>query len=170
KSKKTRPGDATRSAPLTIFEPLLSRKDCKFFSLQVTSKTQFTNKSDHFAPLPHQENNHLIDLAPYLYDFEQTAGALSAVDVLISTDTATPNLAGALGVPVWLLMPDDLIDWRWKMDKPVDYVYETMWYGSMTVIRQRKKHVWDNVIKTISSYLDHINRPVTQDFSINKTL
>ncbi len=155
----SRPGDKTRSTDLSTFKTLLARDDCYFFSLQVSKKKPQPDIEQTLQPA-YIDHQNWLDLAPELINFEETAGALSALDLLISTDTATPHLAGALDVPVWLLMPSDMIDWRWKMDKPQQdqTIYETMWYRSMTIFRQDQAHSWDNVIEAMNLHLNYINR------------
>ena len=67
----------------------------------------------------------VIDLAPRLVDFSETAAALRNLDLLISAETAVAHLAGALGVPVWLPMPPT-VDWRWEVESR-----QSPWYASV---------------------------------------
>jgi len=58
----------------------------------------------------------LIDLAPQLSDFADTAAVLANLDLVISVDTAVAHLAGALGKPVWILLTH-APDWRWLLNR-----------------------------------------------------
>jgi tetratricopeptide (TPR) repeat protein len=89
----------------------------------------------------------IIDLAPALADFSDTAAAVAALDLIISVDTSVAHLAGALGRPVWLLLPHAL-DWRWLRERE-----DTPWYPTMRLLRQRIPQVWDDVIARASAEL-----------------
>ena len=88
--------DAERSLPgLEVLAPLWAVSGVRFFSLQ---------KSDAaLPPLPAAQP--LVDLAPLIGDFADTAALLSQLDLLISVDSSVAHLAGALGVPCWILLP-----------------------------------------------------------------
>lgn len=69
-------------------------------------------------------------------NFLDTARYLKGLDLLISVDTATAHLAGALNVPVWTLLPERS-DWRWMLERE-----DTPWYPSMRLFRQRQRGDW----------------------------
>jgi tetratricopeptide (TPR) repeat protein len=94
----------------------------------------------------------IVDLAPQLIDFSDTAAAIAALDLVISVDTSVAHLAGALGLPVWVLLPHPL-DWRWLRDRE-----DTPWYPSMRLFRQRAPRAWDDVIARVSAELARIVR------------
>lgn len=73
-------------------------------------------------------------------DFSDTAAALSTLDLVITVDTAVAHLAGAMGVPVWLLLSWDP-DWRWGLKST-----SSVWYPAMTIFRQHAFRDWDSVI------------------------
>ncbi|MEE3092735.1 MAG: glycosyltransferase family 9 protein [Pseudomonadota bacterium] len=99
---------------LEAFLPLLRLTDFDFYSLQV---------GDHAADIEEAGLlSDLIDLSPRLTDFSETAAALSQIDLLISVDTAAVHVAGALGRPVWALIPS-APDWRWGLEGDA-----TAWY------------------------------------------
>jgi len=89
----------------------------------------------------------MVDLAPLLADFSATAFALSRLDGLISVDTGIVHLAGALGVPTWVLL-SHLPDWRWLMDRT-----DSPWYPSLTLWRQDSHWDWNGVLERIAEAL-----------------
>jgi hypothetical protein len=76
-----------------------------------------------------------------------TAAVMMNVDLVISSDTAVPHLAGALGVPVWLALPF-VPDWRWLLDRS-----DCPWYPSMRLFRQRALGDWTGVFSEIQAAL-----------------
>jgi tetratricopeptide (TPR) repeat protein len=131
-------GDALRSAPLKLFEPLLDC-DADFFLVQAEireSDVEFLLRS------------RIQDLSPDLTDFTQTAGALSALDLLISVDTSVAHLAGALNRPVWLMLGFGS-DFRWLAATET-----TPWYPSMRLFRQQQYGAWTELIVSIRQALN----------------
>lgn len=110
----------------------------QFFSLQVGSPT--------LALHPLAEAG-LIDLTPHITDFAETAAFVAELDLIISVDTAVVHLAGALGRPVWTLLPF-VPDWRWGMTGET-----TPWYPSMRLFRQPEAGSWDSVLRCIGDRL-----------------
>ena len=80
-------------------------------------------------------------------DWLATARELCTLDVLISADTGLAHLAGALGVPVWLLLPH-VPDWRWGPSGS-----GTPWYGTMRLFRQTARGDWSGVLRQVSAAL-----------------
>ncbi|MGH7013401.1 MAG: glycosyltransferase family 9 protein [Stellaceae bacterium] len=72
----------------------------------------------------------ITDLAPELVDFADTAAAITALDLVISVDTAVVHLAGALGKPVWIMLPR-FADWRWLVERA-----DGPWYPTARLFRQ----------------------------------
>lgn len=79
-------------------------------------------------------------LGEYLKDFADTAGVLQNLDLLISVDTSVAHLAGAMGKPVWLLLPF-APDWRWLLRRE-----DSPWYPTMRLFRQQTPGDWTSVI------------------------
>ena len=76
-----------------------------------------------------------------LADMADTAALIANLDLVISVDTAVAHLAGALGKPCWLLLPDHMADWRWfagRLDSP--------WYPAMRLFRQPAIGGWEVLI------------------------
>ncbi|WP_315775662.1 MULTISPECIES: tetratricopeptide repeat protein [unclassified Bradyrhizobium] len=92
----------------------------------------------------------VIDLAPLLSDFAETAAAVAALDLVISVDTSVAHLAGALGRPVWVLLPYAL-DWRWLRDRA-----DTPWYPTMRLFRQGQPMAWDGVLAWAAAELARV--------------
>jgi Flp pilus assembly protein TadD len=92
----------------------------------------------------------IIDLAPALGDFAETAAAIAALDLVIAVDTSVAHLAGALGRPVWLLTPYAL-DWRWLRDRE-----DSPWYPTMRLFRQHEPQAWDGVLARASAELARV--------------
>jgi Flp pilus assembly protein TadD len=129
--------DADRSLPsLETLAPLCQVDGASFISLQ---KGEGEHESLHGLPL--------IRLVPQ--DFADTAAIVTNLDLVISIDTAVAHLAGALGKPCWLLLPDYKTDWRWlngRSDSP--------WYpGVMRLYRQTSMGDWSSVIARVTDDL-----------------
>jgi tetratricopeptide (TPR) repeat protein len=82
-------------------------------------------------------------LAPMLNDFGDTAAVLSLADLVITVDTAVAHLAGALGRPVWVLLPYSP-DFRWLLNRE-----DSPWYPSGRLFRQPAMGDWDSVIARV---------------------
>jgi tetratricopeptide (TPR) repeat protein len=76
-------------------------------------------------------------------DFSDTAAALASLDLVVSVDTSTAHLAGALGIPVWLLVAF-IPDWRWRYAGDA-----TAWYASMRLFRQTERSDWTGVVGAV---------------------
>ena len=122
-------GDAKRSIPLALWEPLLNVRGVSFVSLQAGERAQDARQFPQLRMIPHP------------VDFYDTARVMQSLDLVISVDSAPAHLAGALGVPVWTLLPF-VPDFRWQLGTET-----TAWYKSMTLIRQTSRGDWATVIE-----------------------
>ncbi|MDQ2822384.1 MAG: tetratricopeptide repeat protein [Pseudomonadota bacterium] len=132
--------DSDRSlASLAVLAPLFAVAGVRFFSLQKG------------VPAPGAP---VTDLAPHSADFDDTAALIMGLDLVISVDTAVAHLAGALGKPVWVLLPAYKTDWRWltvRTDSP--------WYpGVMRLFRQQLAGDWGDVVSALRDALVHPTR------------
>ncbi|MGD8883604.1 MAG: tetratricopeptide repeat protein, partial [Desulfobacterales bacterium] len=132
--------DRHRSCPLKQFAPLLEIPGVRLIGLQKgDAAKQHFNQEDGKIPF--------INLEEELNDFADTAGLIENLDLVISVDTAVAHLAGAMGKPVWVLLPF-IPDWRWMLDQN-----DTPWYPSMRLFRQKMKGDWNNVFKQVAKEL-----------------
>jgi ADP-heptose:LPS heptosyltransferase len=81
----------------------------------------------------------VIDLAPSLHGFDDTAAAIAALDLVIMTDSAVAHLAGAMHRPVWVLLGRNP-HWLWLHDRS-----DNPWYPSMRLFRPRGDADWHHV-------------------------
>lgn len=118
--------DRNRSLDAHLMSPLATVTGTTFFSLQIGR-----DPSDHASMgFP------VIDLTPHIRDFADSAGALACLDLLICADTAIAHLAGAMGKPVWVMLPF-ASDWRWGQTGDT-----TPWYPSARLFRQPSPGDW----------------------------
>jgi Flp pilus assembly protein TadD len=85
----------------------------------------------------------LDDWTAELSDFADTAALIDALDLVITVDTAVAHLAGAMGKPVWVLLPF-VPDWRWLMDRS-----DSPWYPTMRLFRQGRIGDWETPIQRV---------------------
>lgn len=90
----------------------------------------------------------LADVSAQLTDFAATAALVAMLDLVITVDTAVAHLAGAMGVPTWLMLPA-APDWRWIIGRD-----DTPWYPSMRIFRQPKPGDWTSVAAQVSAFID----------------
>lgn len=95
----------------------------------------------------------ILPLGKGISDFADTAAALADVDLVISVDTALAHLAGAMGRPVWLLLPYTP-DWRWGLEGEI-----TPWYPTMRIFRQEQPGDWDGLFQKLADELAKWARP-----------
>jgi hypothetical protein len=78
------------------------------------------------------------------------ARIMRALDLVISVDTMTAHLAGALARPTWTLLPYDC-DWRWMRDRE-----DSPWYPTMRLFRQQEEGNWSQVIEEVANQLTEL--------------
>lgn len=125
--------DAKRSVTLDIVRPIFDALGSPAVSLAFGDN----------APCPPE----LLDVSDLVKDFSDSAALIAGLDLIISVDTATVHLAGALGVPCWLMLPA-VPDWRWQLTGET-----TPWYDSLTLFRQPSPGDWKSVISHILTKL-----------------
>jgi ADP-heptose:LPS heptosyltransferase len=89
----------------------------------------------------------MMDLSEDLKDFGETAAVISNLDLVITVDTAIGHLAGALGKPVWIMLPK-ASDWRWLLKRS-----DSPWYPTARLFRQETPGAWDRVVQDIGAAL-----------------
>ena len=140
--RRTHPLNRARSCPLSAFSPLAALENATFYSLQVGDGADQAG-----APPPGMV---LKDLSDHLHEFEDTAALIAALDLVIAVDTSVAHLAGALGAPIWLLLPV-AADWRWLTDRD-----DSPWYPSMRLFRQSEPGDWAGVMRSVAASLAHL--------------
>jgi Flp pilus assembly protein TadD len=134
--------DADRSLPsLSLLAPLGRVPGVHFVSLQCGAA-----QAEALTPpagLPLQA------LAEPLSDFADTAAVVANLDLVIGVDTSVIHLAGALGKPVWVMLPRHKADWRWLQDRA-----DSPWYpGVMRLFRQAEMGEWAPVVEQVAHAL-----------------
>lgn len=137
--KPTHRNDRNRSLALSELSPLFEVPGARFHSLQLG------DPADAIASLGYSAL--IADHRPRIRDFADSADLLSTLHLLISADTAPAHLAGALGRPVWTLLPF-AADWRWRTQGET-----TPWYDTMRLFRQTRPRHWTDVIERLRDSL-----------------
>lgn len=140
--------DANRSAALDDFALLGDVPGVHFYGLQKgASESQALS-----APL----GLNIVSLSADIRDFADTAAILSEMDLLICVDTSVAHLAGALGKPVWVIVPSEF-DWRWLQDRE-----DSPWYPSMRLFRLKNSECWADLMPKVQAALIDFSRNRTQ--------
>lgn len=92
-------------------------------------------------------NPRVVNLTPLLNDFIDTAAIVRQLDLVITVDTSVAHLVGAMGKPVWVLLPFSA-DWRWLLGRN-----DSPWYPTMRLFRQAKRGDWDGVFALVKEAL-----------------
>jgi len=131
--------DIHRSMPFSEMCSLFDLNGAAFYSLQLGPAA---------AEIGHLGfDGFVADLAPFARSWRSTARLIKALDVVVAVDTAVAHLAGALGVPV-LMMVTDACDWRWDRNSE-----KTVWYDSMRVYRQHDQDDWMPCVQRVRNRL-----------------
>jgi Flp pilus assembly protein TadD len=132
------PNDHNRSMTSEDLAPLLRLPGVRWLSVQAGPEA---------VALRRFRKAEILDLSAELGDFADTAAIVAEADLVISVDTALCHLAGALGRPVWTLLPY-APDWRWLQDRP-----DSPWYASMRLFRQPAPRDWTGVVAAVGEAL-----------------
>ena len=132
-------GDYYRSPGFDPFRILFQVPGVTFFSLQKGDGAQALSQN----ALP----ANLFDLSVDIETFEDTAAAIMAMDLVISSCTSPVHLAGALGKPVWVVL-SSFPDWRWQLERD-----DSPWYPSARLFRQERDEPWSGVLTRVAQAL-----------------
>jgi ADP-heptose:LPS heptosyltransferase len=89
----------------------------------------------------------VVNLEEQCHGIMDTAAAMTCLDLVISVDSMPAHLAGALGKPVWTLLPF-APDWRWMTVRE-----DSPWYPRMRLFRQSRPGDWDGVVERVAEAL-----------------
>lgn len=136
----------SRSVPFSVLAPLLKSADCEFWSLQgPDALSNETNVSRHFLrEVPGCRDNILM-----------LAAVIAQLDLVLTVDTLAAHLAGALGIPAWVML-QHAADWRWMTQTA-----RSPWYPSLHLFRQRQQGDWTGVVADVQ----HSLRAWSREFS-----
>ena len=134
--------DTDRVIPAEAFSPLIELGGTQFYSFQTFEGSEDLKKLT--------DKYNIVDIGRDLIDFGQTAAALENLDLVICNDTSLAHLAGALGIPCFVLLPWE-VNWRWHENLNV-----CDWYDSLKLFRQKKQGDWNGVIEEIETYIKKV--------------
>ncbi|MBF0159546.1 MAG: tetratricopeptide repeat protein [Magnetococcales bacterium] len=126
---------------IELLWPLFDIQGTQFFSLQIGIDINTTSR---FPP------GKICNVGHKIHSFMDASAALSHLDLLITIDSAYTHLSGALGRPVWLLLPI-VSEFRWLHDRS-----DSPWYPSVRIFRQRELNNWSTVIDDVSIELSKL--------------
>jgi len=132
--------DRHRTIPLAAFNSLADAAGGPLYLLQKELRPADAALLQAGAP-------EFIDLAHELNNFTDTAAIIANLDLIISVDTSVAHLAGALGKPVWVLLPF-APDWRWMLERN-----DSPWYPTMRLFRQPTPGDWSAVLTQVTQEL-----------------
>ncbi|MDR3771709.1 MAG: tetratricopeptide repeat protein [Terracidiphilus sp.] len=127
-----------RSIDLAAFAPLFALPGLRWISLQYGDFDQLEQQAlTAHAPLAVDRG---VD---QFADIDRFAAQVAAMDLVLTIDNSTAHLSGALGVPVWLMLPF-AANWRWLLNRE-----DSPWYASMRLFRQPAPGNWDAPIHAV---------------------
>ena len=132
-----------RSIPLESWKDIFATPECHFFDLQYGDNKE---EIDEFISLTGNTLIHDSEVNQ-LEELENFIALISNLDLVITIDNSTAHIAGALGIPTWVMLPF-ACDWRWMRKRP-----DSIWYKSLRLYRQSSIGNWEDVIKEISNDL-----------------
>ncbi len=134
--------DGNRSCELAQFLPLAGMPGIAMYGLQKGGAARQAETLDGMR--------RMINFDCELKDFSETAAAIENLDLIISVDTALVHLAGAMGKPVWTLLPY-APDWRWLLERE-----DSPWYPTMRLFRQPAHGDWGAVFGEVKDELEKL--------------
>lgn len=136
-------GDRQRSIPLKHFRWIADVPNVELISIQRGFGTEQIKECEPLFSVTTFEG--LDDTSGAFMD---TAAIMKNVDLVVTSDTAITHLAGAMGVPVWVVIPT-ACDWRWMSHRE-----DSPWYPTMRLFRQATAGNWDEVFKRVATAVE----------------
>ena len=137
--------DHLRSPPLRAFAPVLANSRVRFISLQKFHGVEQLHRGT--GALKNVEDvGARVDLGDHA--FVDSAAVMAAADLIITSDTSTAHLAGALGRPTWTVLSTPA-DWRWG-----HHPTRTPWYPGMRLFRQPRPGDWTSLFASVAEALE----------------
>jgi hypothetical protein len=133
--RPTHSNDSNRSATLAAFGPLAELDATALISLQKGPGQAAIG--GYFGQAP------LVNLGAEIADFLDTIAIIEGLDLLVTVDTAVAHLAGAMGKPVWVMLPF-APDWRWLLDRG-----DSPWYPTARLFRQSLAGDWGSAMRQV---------------------
>lgn len=130
--------DKQRSIKLEALVDITKLNNVSWYSLQIGASDR-----DKRTLLRHG----IKDVSEGFRDFFDTASLIETLDLVITVDTSVAHLAGALGKPVWILLPF-VPDWRWLLGRS-----DSPWYSSAKLFRQPSRGDWASVVRAVKREL-----------------
>lgn len=140
--------DLRRSCRLADLRPLTGVDGVRFFSLQV---------GEGAGELAEHPEMGVRDLAAGISDYADTAALIAQLDLVIAVDTSVAHLAGAMGRPVWVLLPN-VCDWRWLHDRT-----DSPWYPTARLFRQPGPDDWAPCMEDVADALSALAASAADD-------
>ena len=140
--RPTLAADASRSIDLDHFHPLRALANVKLHSLQLEDGWQANDEWRLVMSNPMRDE----------FDFLDTANVIAHLDAVVAVDTAVAHLAGAMGVPVWLLNRVGS-EWRWGLAGERSH-----WYPTLRIVRQQYGQDWAPAIARVVAEVGAIAR------------
>ena len=128
-------GRATRDLDPALLPQIIDTPNVEWIALQHGQAGDVTFDGLSRIALPH--------------DWAGTAALLATLDGLVTTDTGIAHLAGAMGVPTWVLL-QHVPDWRWGL-----HGTQCAWYPATTLIRQPRARDWQSVVNALGVALSN---------------
>ncbi|NKB43058.1 MAG: tetratricopeptide repeat protein [Alphaproteobacteria bacterium] len=140
-----------KSIPLELWSPILATAGTMFVSLQYGEHSDEIARSESATGCPIMKDPEVDSLE----NLDAFASQVAAMDLVISNSNTAAHMAGALGVPVWTMVPRAVYGgapWYWFKDGSA-----SPWYDSMTLYRQTRWHDWGDTIAHVAADLSALS-------------
>jgi hypothetical protein len=139
------PRDRDRCCELKYFKELYDLPNVKLFSLQKDLRPRTWPNEKNPVDLADFGDIKLINMAPHMQSWEDTASIIEGLDLIVSVDTSVLHLSGSMGKKTFALIPK-FPDWRWSLSGD-----KTIWYPSVRLFRQQSYNDWRSTFLEIKN-------------------